>query len=98
MHLKPPAGHFTILYFASAATFTRKASDTFAAPLPASKLFDVLDQHYPGMRKRVLESCAVTINLDYIDLDSTSQEDGENSTLTIEEGDEVGIIPPVSSG
>ncbi|OJD40327.1 molybdopterin synthase sulfur carrier subunit [Diplodia corticola] len=89
---KPPAGHFKLLYFAAASTYTKKDAEPFAAPLPASRLFDVLERAYPGMKAAVLDSCAVTVNLQYIDLD-----DGD-AGLTINEGDEVALIPPVSSG
>lgn len=101
MAAKPPAGAFSILYFASAATYTRKATEHLAAPLPISKLFDILEASYPGFKTKVLSSCAVTINLDYVDI----EEDGDagdhavsRSSRTIREGDEVAIIPPVSSG
>ena len=81
---------FRILYFASAASFTRKPSDTFPAPMPITDLFHVLEKQYPGITKAVLESCAVTVNLEYVDV--------EEAKAVIEVGDEVAIIPPVSSG
>ena len=87
-----PAGHFNILYFASAASFTRKESEHLKAPLEVAKLFDTLETLYPGVKAKVLGSCAVTINLEYVDLDDLEQ------NQAIKEGDEVGIIPPVSSG
>ena len=92
---RPPQGHFTLLYFAAASSFTKKSSETFEAPLPARDLFEVLEKRYPGINEKVLSSCAVTVNLDYIDLDEEQQEE---KSLTIMEGDEVAIIPPVSSG
>ncbi|EON67376.1 hypothetical protein W97_07713 [Coniosporium apollinis CBS 100218] len=92
---KPPQGHFTLLYFAAASSFTKKSSEIFRAPLPARDLFQVLEKRYPGFTEKVLSSCAVTVNLEYIDLDE--DQDGENS-LVIKEGDEVAVIPPVSSG
>lgn len=88
---KPPPGHFTILYFAAAASYTSKSFDHIAAPLPVTELFKTLEQKYPGMKAKVLESCAVTINLDYVDVE-------DESDKTIQTGDEVAIIPPVSSG
>ena len=93
---KPPPGHFTTLYFAAATSYARREHDFLPAPLPIARLFDVLEAKYPGMREKVLESCAVTVNLEYVDLD----EEGGNGEkgLTVKEGDEVGIIPPVSSG
>lgn len=91
-----PPNHFRLLYFASAASFTRRSSDTFAAPLPIAGLFGVLETRYPGMRSAVLDSCAVTVNLEYVDVEVEGGE--EEAGVVINEGDEVAIIPPVSSG
>ncbi|KAI1261766.1 this family protein [Xylariaceae sp. FL1019] len=91
---KPPAGHFNVLYFASASSFTNREHDVLPAPLAINKLFDVLEGKYPGMTDKVLASCLVTVNLNYVEM-STS--DGEEPVV-FREGDEVGIIPPVSSG
>jgi len=82
---------FKILYFATASSYTQKSEELLPGPLPLSKLFSVLEEKYPGIRKRVLGSCAVVINLEYVDLD-------EESSREIRVGDEVAIIPPVSSG
>ena len=95
------AGHFRLLYFASAASFTGKDSDQFSAPLPLKDLFRVLESHYPGMNKAVLSSSAVTINLDYVDMSESHDSDKnakDSDVFIIEVGDEVAIIPPVSSG
>ncbi|KAI4284923.1 MAG: hypothetical protein L6R38_001066 [Xanthoria sp. 2 TBL-2021] len=89
----PPTHHFTILYFASAATYTQTSSQHFPAPMSLADLFQHLEKSYPGMGEKVLTSCLFTINLDYVDVD----EDTIRSTV-IKEGDEVAIIPPVSSG
>ena len=91
----PPPSHFQILYFATAASFTHKSSDTLTAPIPLSDLFHVLEKKYPGFTKGVLESCAVTVNLEYVDVGG---EEGEGGGVVIKVGDEVAIIPPVSSG
>lgn len=88
---KAPPGHFTLLYFASAASFTGKRYDHLPAPLALGKLSAVLEERYRNIEEKVLGSCAVTVNLDYVDLET----DAENM---IQEGDEVAIIPPVSSG
>jgi len=93
---RAPAGHFTVLYFASSSSYTRKQQDHFAAPLPLGQLPDFLDQQYPGIKEKVLGSCAVTVNLDYVDIEEEMGK-GEQG-LVIEAGDEVAIIPPVSSG
>ena len=91
-----PAGHFTILYFASASDYTSKDSEVIPAPLVLSELFDTLEERYNGIKAKLLESCLVTVNLEYVDVpeDATCAE----NHIIIREGDEVAIIPPVSSG
>ena len=59
-----------------------------------SDLFDTLDTRYPGIKRSVLDSCAVTVNLEYADV--VPDEGGQ--VYMVKEGDEVAIIPPVSSG
>lgn len=98
MPTKPPAGHFSIFYFASASTFTGKTAETFPAPVNLGDLYDFLEDKYVGIKDKVLHSCAVTVNLHYVDIQDDSETHGESSGRIIEEGDEVGIIPPVSSG
>lgn len=88
-------GAFTILYFAAAATFTGKTTEQLPAPLRVRDLFAKLNDVYPGMQDKVLSSCAVTVNLEYVDLDD---DDATSSSQEIKAGDEVAIIPPVSSG
>lgn len=92
---KAPPGHFLLLYFASAASYTAKDSETFEAPLPLSSLFDHLERNYKGIKEKVLDSCLVTINLEYVDIPESGK--GESGPI-IKAGDEVAIIPPVSSG
>ncbi|KAK1847288.1 molybdopterin synthase small subunit [Colletotrichum chrysophilum] len=91
---KPPKDHFNVLFFASAGSFTSKQSEAFPAPLPLKKLFDMLEERYNGIKEKVLESCLVTVNLEYVDLPGPEDGDGPD----IQAGDEVAIIPPVSSG
>ena len=98
---KTPAGHFRLLYFASAASYTRKSSDDFPAPLSIADLFELLEKKYPGIEKAVLSSSAITVNLDYVDVEEEQQAattSEESKPMVIQEGDEVAIIPPVSSG
>lgn len=98
---KPPAGHFRLLYFASASSFTRKSLEDFPAPMPIGDLFSLLEDHYPGITKAVLSSSAITLNLVYIDIEHDQELDETASSPrgpTINDGDEVAIIPPVSSG
>jgi molybdopterin converting factor small subunit len=93
-------GYFTILYFASASSYTKKESEFFQAPLPLPKLLGLLEERYPGIKDKVLNHCAVTINLNYVDVDIIGSE-GEpilGDVVIIREGDEVALIPPVSSG
>lgn len=93
---KPLAGHFRLLYFASATSYTKRSSDDFPAPLPLSELFALLERKYPEITKRVLSSAAITVNLDYVDVERDTSEGAKS--MVIKEGDEVAIIPPVSSG
>lgn len=95
--LKAPSGHFNLLYFASASTFTGKQFEPLPAPLPLSQLFATLEERYSGIRSKVLDSCMVTINLSYVDVPEANNEGGADETV-IKDGDEVAIIPPVSSG
>lgn len=95
---KAPEGHFTILYFASAGSYTKKEHEALQAPLPLKQLFSTLEERYPGMKHKVLGSCLVTVNLDYVDVPSESAPATGDEDVVIKEGDEVAIIPPVSSG
>ena len=86
---------FTLLLFASASTYAGDIESLqLSAPLPLSGLFAELEERFPGIRKRVLYSCAVSVNLEYVDVPA----DDETGGFVIQAGDEVGIIPPVSSG
>ena len=100
MSSKPPKGHFRLLYFASAASYTKKSLDDVPAPLALADLFAHLEKLYPGIEIAVLSSCAVTVNLDYVDIEDQQTVGGckSSNTTVINEGDEVAIIPPVSSG
>jgi molybdopterin converting factor small subunit len=86
---------FKILYFASASSLTGRDSELLSAPLELGSLFGKLEQLYPGIKADILGSCAVTLNLSYVDLDTTNE---KNEPIVIQAGDEIGIIPPVSSG
>lgn len=91
---KPPSGRFNVLYFASASSYTGKDYEAFSAPLSLSQLFVELESKYPGIKAKILDSCLVTINLDYVDIAENDDVDNQ----VIGESDEVAIIPPVSSG
>ena len=94
---KPPKGYFNVLYFAGAASHTGKSHDALPAPLTLGKLFGELESRHAGIKPKILDSCLVTINLEYVDVPNDG-EDGEDGEVVINEGDEVAIIPPVSSG
>ena len=98
MSNKPPAGHFRLLYFASAASFTAKAFDDFLAPLPVAHLFDTIEKKHPGITKNVLSTATITVNLDYVDVEGDELASKGDGGMIIQEADEVAIIPPVSSG
>lgn len=96
---KPPAGHFTILYFAAATSYTHKDYEPLPAPLPLAHLFAALEARYSGIGAGVLDASLVTINLEYVDVPREgAAADGSIEGVIIQEGDEVAIIPPVSSG
>ncbi|KAL4801987.1 hypothetical protein BDV18DRAFT_154601 [Aspergillus unguis] len=83
--------------FRAASTYTGKNTESLPAPLPLSQLFDKLESLYPGIKTKVLSSCSVSLGDEYVDV----VEDGEGSAgegILIKDGDEIAIIPPVSSG
>ncbi|KAK2787498.1 hypothetical protein FQN52_007216 [Onygenales sp. PD_12] len=83
---------FQIHYFSTASSYTHKQTESLPAPCPLHKLFDLLEARYPGIKEKVLVSCAVSVGLEYVDVD------GEMGMRMIGAGEEVAIIPPVSSG
>jgi molybdopterin synthase sulfur carrier subunit len=93
---KPPAGHFTLLYFAAATSYTKQQHEFLPAPLPVGQLYERLEKRYPGIKEKVLDTSALTVNLEYVDLEAELGQ-GEKG-LVVQAGDEVAIIPPVSSG
>lgn len=92
---KSPQQQFNVLYFASASSFTGKDQESLPAPLPLNRLFAELESRYPGIKTKILDSCLVTVNLDYVDVPA---EDDAAEGRVIQAADEVAIIPPVSSG
>lgn len=93
---KAPTGSFTVLYFASSSSYTKKQHEFFDGPLPLGQLPEKLEEQYPGIKEKILGSCALTLNLDYVDVEEEVGK-GEQG-LVIQAGDELAIIPPVSSG
>jgi molybdopterin converting factor small subunit len=90
---------FTIHYFAAASTYTTKNTELLPAPLRLADLFPELERRYPGIREKVLISCAVSLNGGYVDQNESGDSGlGGEGDVVIGDGDEVAIIPPVSSG
>jgi molybdopterin synthase sulfur carrier subunit len=66
-----------------------------------SALFTELERRFPGMKRKVLSSAALTRNLEYLDVEVDELGEivgGEESGLVLSAGDEVAVVPPVSSG
>jgi len=82
---------FSIHYFATASQYTSKNTESLPAPLKLSSLFDELEKRYPGITDKILSSCGVSLDGEYVDI----EEDGD---VLIQAGGEVAVIPPVSSG
>ncbi|KAF8420527.1 molybdopterin synthase small subunit CnxG [Tirmania nivea] len=89
---------FTILYFAACSSYTSRSSESLPAPLPISKLYSVLEEKYTGITEKVLGSCLVTVNFEYVDITGGGGHSETEEEVVIQPGDEVAIIPPVSSG
>lgn len=89
-------GQFEVLYFAGAGSYTKRDVEHMSAPLPLKDLFAELEARYPGIKDKVLDSCLVTINLEYVDIPSPLE--NQKDEVIIHDGDKVAIIPPVSSG
>lgn len=89
---------FKILYFAACSSYTSLSSETLPAPLPISKLYSTLEAKYPGITEKVLRSSLVTVNLEYVDIPHGHGAKEDQEEVVIQAGDEVAIIPPVSSG
>ncbi|KAL2695331.1 hypothetical protein AAEP93_004084 [Penicillium crustosum] len=78
---------FTIHYFATASQYTAKNTESLPAPLKLSALFGELEQRYPGISPKVLSTCGVSLNGEYVDVE-------EDTETVIQAGGEVAIIPP----
>lgn len=60
-------------------------------------LFDELEGRWPGIGEKILKSSQVALNLEYVDCEWEERET-KGTEIVIGKGDEVGIVPPVSSG
>ncbi|RAL11914.1 uncharacterized protein BO97DRAFT_434963 [Aspergillus homomorphus CBS 101889] len=90
---QPPPPTFQIHYFSTATSYTGKSTERLPAPLALRELFPLLESRYPGITAAVLRTCGVSVREEYVDVEG---EDG--GTVVIGAGDEVAVIPPVSSG
>ncbi|KAA8913375.1 molybdopterin synthase small subunit CnxG [Sphaerosporella brunnea] len=77
---------FRLLYFGPAESFTKKAADTFSAPMSLKRLVEALEERYPGIGEKVLKGSMVTVNLEYVEM-------GDEGVV-LKKGDEVAVIPP----
>lgn len=94
--IRPPSGHFAVLYFAAASSYVKKSPgghDFFQAPLPVHRLYATLEEKYPGIEEKILASCLLNIDEEYVDLD-----DDLTKNMVIQEGSIAVIVPPVSAG
>lgn len=95
-----PQETFTIHYFATASAYTSKNTESLPAPLPLSQLYRLLEERYPGIKERVLRSCGLSLDGEYVDVDLEQEAEGGEGRegRVIRAGAEVAVIPPVSSG
>lgn len=98
---------------ASSYTADNTESLTLPAPTTLGTVFQTLEARYPGFLAKVLASAAVTLNLEYVDVAFPGPAEIEKKgdevwerwkaelegwAVVVAVGDEVGVIPPVSSG
>lgn len=62
------------------------------------QLFEELERRYSGIGEKVLKSSQFSVNLDYVHCTWKGTMQGDDEELVLKARDEVGIIPPVSSG
>ncbi|KAF9282749.1 hypothetical protein BGZ68_005770 [Mortierella alpina] len=81
---------FTVLYFASAKDASKTEADKFEwkAGIHSKDLTQLLLDRYPGLEP-VLKTSMFAVNMEYMDNDNS---------WTVQPGDEIAIIPPVSGG
>ena len=82
---------FTVLYFASAKDASRTESERFnwTEGINATTLTQLLIDRHPALEP-VLKTSMFAVNMEYMDQDQPS--------WTVQPGDEVAVIPPVSGG
>ncbi|GJJ69368.1 molybdopterin synthase sulfur carrier subunit [Entomortierella parvispora] len=82
--------HFTVLYFASAKDAAKAESEKldWSSGIDAAALTRLLVQLHPEL-DQVLKTSMFAVNMEYMDQDQS---------WTVQPGDEVAVIPPVSGG
>ncbi|KAF9209700.1 hypothetical protein BGZ49_002131 [Haplosporangium sp. Z 27] len=82
--------HFTVLYFASAKDASKVEVDKFewSAGINAQALKQILVERHSNLSD-VLKTSMFAVNMEYLD---------DESSWTVQPGDEVAVIPPVSGG
>ncbi|KAG0196490.1 hypothetical protein BGX28_010048 [Mortierella sp. GBA30] len=82
--------HFTVLYFASAKDASTTETEKFEwnAGIDSTALTQLLLSRHPGL-DHVLKTSMFAVNMEYKDQDQS---------WTVQPGDEIAIIPPVSGG
>lgn len=92
------SGTFTLLLFASAQSYCDDTESVqLQAPTTLKEALEELEKRFPGLGEKVLKSSQIAVNLDYVDW-SWDERDVKGAAITIQPGDEVGIVPPVSAG
>lgn len=95
---------FSLLYFGPLADLAGQQKEvveittTMAASnegLTISELYKYVGSRHGDSAAILLDSCAVAVNMEYLEEDT---ETGSSNAIVIRPGDEVAIIPPVSSG
>lgn len=80
----------TIEYFGPSKDFTKKTSEQVSDIITLQNLYDHLTLTYSReFQSYVQQNCGITLNYEYID---------RNQDIRFKDGDEICIIPPVSSG
>ncbi|KAF9428914.1 hypothetical protein BGZ94_000525 [Podila epigama] len=81
---------FTVLYFAAAKDASKTDVDSFewSAGITASVLTQRLLERHPSL-DYILKTSMYAVNMEYMD---------DDLSWTVQPGDEIAIIPPVSGG
>ncbi len=83
----------TIEYFGPSKDFTSKESEKLDSITTLKDLYNHFVENYSvEFQKYVEENCGITLNYEYI------EERNHPEEIQFEQGDEICIIPPVSSG